>query len=333
MKITATEAYEIMVAELAGEANEAQRDALKAWLKESPDHEQKYRELTLIWNKANRDQVHIDIDQAWGKVKRKTQSTILTMPVTRFWQMAASLLLVSVLGFGLIRILLNPQITLQTAANEWKQLQLPDGSKVWLQEESRLTYQRNFWGTRRQLTLKGMAYFDVFRDEKKPFEITTTHENTIRVLGTSFEVMAYPGDSSETVTVTSGHVRFGNNIQGELDLHKNEKGSIGKSSFYKEEDRFAAEFTAWHERKLVFNNEPLDLAAKKIEHYFHVRIQFDHPEIGKCHFTGTFENPKLREVLDVLCSSLQIKWTKQKRMVHFSGIGCKPNADKDGVGK
>lgn len=316
-------AYQLMARLLAGEANAEQKEDLESWINASTENRTAFNTFLKIWNTAQRSTPAIDVDAAWGKVNRRTQQTFTLYTTSRIWQMAALLIAVSVIGFGILRFAMISSLSVQTAANEVKQVSLPDGSKVWLHEGSQLTYRNNFWNTQRNLTLTGMAYFDVQRDVERPFTIVTTR-NEITVLGTSFEVMAYAGDSSEQVTVTSGHVQFGNRDQGLLDLKANQAGVISAHQAVVIMEENATDLTAWHSGKLVFYNETMDQVMKKVARYFHIRYVFLNPDIQTCHFTGTFENPNLKQVMDMITSALDLTWEKNKKQVVLAGEGCKP---------
>ncbi|MFA6260522.1 MAG: FecR domain-containing protein [Bacteroidia bacterium] len=321
-------AYQIMARILAGEAAPGEKKELDSWVQAYPENRKAYESFSVIWNTAQQKKIEVNVDAAWEKVNHRIKPSHQLYTTTRIWQWAAIFLAVSVIGFTIVRFAMLTSLSVQTAANEVKQVVLPDGSKIWLHEGSQLTYQNNFWNTKRNLTLTGMAYFDVQRDEERPFTIVT-RRNSITVLGTSFEVMAYAGDSNERVTVTSGHVQFGNKDQGMLDLKTNQAGIISTHQAFIVKEESASELTAWHKGKLVFNNETMDQVMNKIARYFHIRYVFLNPEIKGCHFTGTFENPKLKQVMDMISSALELSWKQDKKQVEIAGEGCKAKNGND----
>ena len=94
-------------------------------------------------------------------------------------------------------------ITIETQADEIKEVELPDGTKVWVNENSTFTYPNQFVNYSRKVELKGLAFFDVTKDKKKPFSIHTK-ELDVKVLGTSFSVRAFDDESNVEVFVKTG---------------------------------------------------------------------------------------------------------------------------------
>ena len=191
-------------------------------------------------------------------------------------------------------------------AKNHSEVVLSDGTRVTLNASSRLRYPTSFDGSAREVWLDGEAYFDVSRDPRKPFVVHTERQR-IRVLGTSFNVMAYDGDTFNIVTLLSGAVQ--------LDVLGTE-GSLLESVRMKpfEQCRFdtrTGELTAtllsdedrnrtWTDGVFRFRDEPLAMIVSRLEKYYGIEIAVD-DSLGSVRYTGAFPlEQKITEVLETL---------------------------------
>jgi ferric-dicitrate binding protein FerR (iron transport regulator) len=217
---------------------------------------------------------------------------------------------------------------------------LPDGSKVWLNAGSSLTYNKDFGGEIREVDLSGEAFFEVVpaisntTAQKIPFIIHTRCID-VRVLGTAFNVKSYPGDKQTETSLVHGKVEvlIHNRPEEKIVLHPNEKlvvrnedttapaagnpGALGKEPFvslskltYTGSDSTLVE-TAWVQNKLVFNNESLLEIAQKMERWYNVEITFSDEKIQTERFSGTFENETIQQALDYISIATAFHYTIQ----------------------
>lgn len=183
---------------------------------------------------------------------------------------------------------------------------LPDGSTGMLNSGSKLSYSLPF-NNNRQVKLEGEAWFEVNRDEDHPFEISTGN-STVKVLGTSFNLSAYPVENYVEVVLQTGKVEF-------MDGNGNEKatmlpserlvfqnGNISKSV------TDPAKYNAWTEGKLIFRGDQMAEVARRIERWYNVKIDIADKELDKYSFRATFEDDKLEEVLRLLSMTSPIKY-------------------------
>ncbi|MBH2005162.1 MAG: FecR domain-containing protein [Sphingobacteriia bacterium] len=212
-------------------------------------------------------------------------------------------------------------------------LLLPDGTKVWLNSDSRLYYADNFSGTQREVRLEGEAFFDVVKDSKRPFIVKTSGIN-IRVLGTAFNVKSYPQEPTIEATLVRGLIEVEKNNQPaapKIKLHPNEKlvfnkedGSGTKTEKITRDpvslktatvqssprisittlpenitDSSRME-TSWVFGKLLFEGDTFRELAAKMERWFNVRIIFKSNRVANYRFRGVFENENIVEALQAL---------------------------------
>ncbi|WP_316845909.1 FecR family protein [Pedobacter psychrodurus] len=164
-----------------------------------------------------------------------------------------------------------------TRVGEMKIISLPDGSKVTLNNQSRLRYPLSFNGKSREIYLTGEAFFEVAHHAKKPFRIHTD-KLEVQVLGTSFNVSAYPEDNEISVAVATGKVGvFSKNNKKEAArmLLPGDRLSYNRSNASFSHSRLAiADISSWNVGKLVFRNETLENITKQLKRYYRVNFLF-----------------------------------------------------------
>jgi len=208
---------------------------------------------------------------------------------------------------------------------------LPDGSKVWLNAGSKLTYNKDFGNTIREVELTGEAFFDVVHinssahGQAVPF-IIHTPQIDVHVVGTAFNVKSYPGDRQTETSLLRGKVEvlIHSRPDEKIILRPNEKlvvmndeemprstlpskpttitnqpfVSVSKLS-YTTSDSILVE-TAWVQNKLVFDNESFTDVAAKMERWYNVQFQFNDEQTEKLRFSGVFENETIEQALTAL---------------------------------
>lgn len=318
--VNLNEAQELIAKQLSGEISKEELLVLNEWIQSHAENEHIWIQSKKVWESAAQQPIHINIDAAWQKVDQQTRGNVIKLNFTRTVGIAASFLILALVATWFV---FKPGsiAQVQTSANELKKVTLPDGTEVLLHEFSSLSYTNNLKGSEREVTLTGLAFFDVKRDEAHPFVIHTP-KGEVRVLGTSFEVDAYEKSLTERVTVKTGKVKFSSNSGSEVVLLPNQEGILNSNGELTSIIIDEADAVWFSEKKLVFSDMRMDKAARKIERYFHVEVKFATAKIQNCHFTGTFQNPKLNDVLDALSQSLQLKYELKGNRVVFSGVGC-----------
>jgi transmembrane sensor len=183
---------------------------------------------------------------------------------------------------------------------------LPDGSTGMLNSGSKLSYSSPF-NNNRKVRLEGEAWFEVNRDEDHPFEISTGN-STVKVLGTSFNLSAYPVENYVEVVLQTGKVEFmeGNGNEKVTMLPSErlvfQNGNISKSV------TDPAKYNAWTEGKLIFRGDPMAEVARRMERWYNVKIDIADKELEKYSFRATFEDDKLEEVLRLLSMTSPIRY-------------------------
>ncbi|MCO6491731.1 MAG: FecR domain-containing protein [Phaeodactylibacter sp.] len=317
--------YADLIDYLNGHATAAKRRAIEAWLEASPDNRREFQRVQRLWEASGKamEPAAPDVDAAWEKVSRRTRRPARWMPILARAAAAVVFLLAGYFMWSLIQPapLLEARQGGQAAQEA---VLLPDGSKVWLNPMSVLQFPESFDGEERLVRLSGRAYFEVARDEARPF-IIETDAAAVRVLGTSFGLMAYPDSSTAWVQVNSGKVAFyPKGAEGQqLVLAKGEGAELDKrSGSLQRLGPQAANRIAGRTKKLVFQNASLEEAAKALKEVYGAELTFENPNLANCRFTASFDREPLEAVLQTMEALFAIKWQRDGQAVLVKGAGC-----------
>jgi ferric-dicitrate binding protein FerR (iron transport regulator) len=203
-------------------------------------------------------------------------------------------------------------------------IHLPDGSTVILNADSRVDYPSAFTGKTREIYLTGEAFFDIRHDPGKPF-LVHTGRITTKVLGTAFDIKAYPGDESIRVTVTRGKVQVWKENKSLGLIAANHQISFSKKTEAVAEAVVDTRtVVAWKPQEISFNDISMEEAAKKIEERFGMTVEFANPAVKNCLVTATFSEDDLpEEILLVICGVSKSTFTIQNQKIIIDGKGCK----------
>ncbi|MBO9703810.1 MAG: FecR domain-containing protein [Sporocytophaga sp.] len=332
------EHQELILKHLRKESSGFEEQLLSEWLQENPSNRKEFEEYVRTWDFSGRAKVDFepDVDAAWMKFKAKAgfePQQIAPQKETKVVKLfdyniilkAAAVLLVFA-GISYLSMKLFSQKEIQeisfAAGNEKREIQLPDSSKVWLNAHSKISYADDFKGDTRKVKLEGEAFFEVKRNVEKPFRVEGLSSIT-QVLGTSFNVKTIAGQADE-VEVVTGKVSFAlkKNETKKVILTPGMKGRVDNNSNVVSEKIDNPNFLAWKQEKLVFENSTLGEVASAVEAYFGTKVELANSELVNCRFTGTFEKPKLQEVLDVVSESMSLSSKKDGNGYLLEGSGC-----------
>lgn len=323
---------ELIIRHFSGSISPQEQEALTNWLKESPEHQKAFDDYERVWKLSSPKATPPDFQtgQEWLRLEHTLDSMDQQeKPLYgSSWgklKIAASIILL--LGSAALLFLLNraDELVIAETGGEEIHLTLADGSEVWLNRDSRLSYPENFEGDERLVKLSGEAFFKVAHNPAKPF-IVLADKAKVKVLGTSFNVKAPEQAPVAQVFVLSGKVSLSATEAEEeqVILQPGQKGILMKAHnsvrMLQEEN---SNVLAWKENKLVFKKATLGEVISTLEDYFDIRMQVSEPELLNCRFTGVFREPALAEVLEVLRHSLNISISTEGNTYKLEGEGCK----------
>lgn len=184
-------------------------------------------------------------------------------------------------------------------------LSLPDGTKVWVNSVSEVTFPTTFATNKRVVNLSGEVYLEVAKDHKRPF-IAKCPDFDVRVLGTKFDVQAYKGEPNHRVILAEGSVQINTSRKGSLKLAPNEMGTITNHGLVRTEVD-ASQYISWKDGYLCFQSEPLSEVLKCLERYYNVEMEYS-PRIGNLKCNGKLVlTDSINDVINCIVSTMPIK--------------------------
>ena len=200
---------------------------------------------------------------------------------------------------------------------------LPDGSTVWLQPKTQLSYNQSD-RVYRQVNLTGEAFFDVKRDEARPFLIYAG-KMTTKVLGTSFNVKAYPETDKFEVSVVTGKVSVTNEAEKEVFITPKQQAILENKSDVLTINELPKNKTFyWELASLTFDNTSMQNVVENIEHNFNVTIHLN-PKLKNCRLSGNFDQEHLSTILEIICKSIDAEYVMDEEEIYLKGEGCEGN--------
>lgn len=258
---------------------------------------------------------------------RKILTPVAPMPSRYGWWAAAAALFIGILAAWLWRQPVTKRVAEKPAqtTSYVRTLTLPDSSTVVLSAGSRLVYPDHFSGDNREVQLTGKAYFDVTSDRDHPFIIYTGKVKTT-VLGTAFNISAYPGQNQVIVAVTHGKVRVENEhkVLAELSPDEQLTYSLADASVKYEQVQATKVVTDWTKQDMAFENITFEATVKTLEKRYGAHIHFANPAIGNCLVFSSFDGTEtLEKVLKGLARVQNFTYTiKDNNEIVIDGIGC-----------
>ena len=337
--------WNLIAKKLSDEATEAELRELEKILRENPDLHYPVQNIMDLWLSDEQYDPH-EANEAFkrhvGRMKelkidfrpqQEEESLDITARVNKRsfqWPALAVVVCIAAIFFG-IRMM-GSQAPVATASTKETEktvsqvstkngsktnLILPDGTKVWLNAGSSLTYDSAYGKNIREVALSGEAFFDVVKNKEKPF-IIHTYKINIKVLGTEFNVRSYPTDKTTEASLIRGSIEVTfkdkpskkiilkpnekivvNNNRDLEDIletsHQNSHGKINevpgadiKKLTYEYKTGAIIE-TSWVENKLIFQDESFDEIALRLERWYGVSISFKNNQLKENHLTGSFK--------------------------------------------
>jgi ferric-dicitrate binding protein FerR (iron transport regulator) len=314
----------LITAYLSGNATAEERLELEKRVNESRERRRRYLEFVNLWQITHPafDPEGIDLAGAGQRIMKKISNPPPLRRLWRWWQRIAAIALIPLLLLFACLIAVGDRTDiyreteyreLQSSCGTLSQIDLPDGSKVWLNGGSKLKYPLKFRPTERRVFLEGEGYFEVRSDRGNPFVVHTALM-TLTATGTSFNIEAFAADSLTAVTMAGGvvDVAFGNAAPVTLNggdrlvyNSRTSKGTLAKTEPYR--------WYAWKDGQMIFRNDPLQYVFKRLEHTFNVEIVVRDRELAGEPYRASFEDESLNEILRLLEMSAPIRFVRLRR--------------------
>jgi transmembrane sensor len=309
---------------LAGEMEGGEKLAFEASLQEKPELQKAYEQAQQLWQTEEASPKSIDTDAAWEKLQARIQpiqgGKVRSLRRRSFRLASIAAMLLILVSLALWQWNSAPSyLQKQTAPGVSLSLSLADGSEVWLNETSSLRYPERMQGKSRKVRLQGEAYFEVARQPDKPF-LVETELGTIKVLGTQFNVRAYPGTDQVEVSVTEGKVLVFEGKKLAADSSNARILLAGESALLDKQasqpQKFQVNqpnFLAWKTGELYLQNLQLEEIAELLNRYVAgSKIKVAKEAAGKTFYAeAPFGTDSLEEILQSLALSLDLQIEQQ----------------------
>ena len=298
---------------LSGEENGESENA-RTLVSEEADIMKKWNDLKF----SGKDPV--DVDKAWEKLNGRIEAAekpVLTMTgrrtpfLTTFARIAAMVLIVAGAGWLLFEVAAPQKITV-TAASDQKNIEvlLADGSTVFLNRNSSLTYPKNFRSGSRKVSLRGEAFFDIARNEEHPF-IIDAGKARIKVLGTSFNVITENASNEVEVYVASGKVLVtSEDGSSSLTLEPEFVGKVSGSNAVRSRNT-NVNYLAWHTGMLTYDGERLEVVFEDLKRTYNIEIKVADPAINDYRLTSPFERQPQDTIVKLICTTFNLRSVRE----------------------
>jgi len=318
-----------IVSVLSGNSSPSEIEKLQQWQNLSAENKKIYDDSVLIWGNCAKPLTKSEIEQdkilvqgriiAQAALQHKRDRILL-----KFLRVAAILIgpIMLVAGFYVGN---NNQ---QTKAMAWNTVTAPrkhiamctlaDGTEVWLNAGSTLSYTASSQSDKREVKLNGEGYFKVTKNTKKPFFVIT-QQATVKVLGTTFNMKAYPGSEQIVTTLEEGSIElFVQKLTasavrikpGEQAIYNMKEGNIELKTVE------AKQFSAWIGDKFLFKDADLKTIITELERLYDIKIYIKNPKLEKLHFRGMFSyDQDLLDAFETLRRSVKLNYTIKGREV------------------
>ena len=305
--------WNLLARYMAGETNEMENNAVIVWAEKSPENSALLKDLKSDWSKIDMIQEKFNVDHAWGKLHNRINGieevtapqilpeikrNLFSVPL----KIAASLLFLFAFGVAMVTVVNRIQnITVTALLDEkGKSVELPDGSRIYLNTDAQISYPKRFGNKSREIRLDGEAFFEVTPDKEKPFLIYIG-ESRIKVLGTSFNVKSKNNDQSVEVYVSTGIVELAdrNNLDNRVLINSGDIGII-ENNLINLVKAGNANPIAWKTGTMTFVDTPIQDVISLLNNVYDVNISVKGSGVDTIKINGSYQGDPLDDILNVI---------------------------------
>lgn len=307
----------LLTKQWSGDISREETAVLKAWLEASPENVSTAEAYQAVWENSSEPILPFDVDVHADF--RALQSRLHPEPRSGmrpiFGNLIRAAAAVVVLGGAVwaYRSAFPDPVLTTIAVNDAavRQIELSDGTRVWLRRNATITYPETFSGNKRIVSIQGEVYFDVKHDVKHPFQVQLPSHGRVEVLGTQFAVNTR--ETEPSVLVRSGKVRF----QPGGSSHDVVLTAYQAAVYYGENKPFVVRNLtslnelSWQSGGLEFVRTPLARVVEDLEKHYNVSIDLENKNLADCLHTAPITNQSIDNVLASLALTygLQVKQT------------------------
>lgn len=302
---------------------------LQKWLKDPASQSEVEQWLYEHWEKSAELNSEALIESVFSQIAahRKISLTKNSSPVTRIvniYQKIAAILLIPLMGIG-IYYLANQQNAATAQYTETiaprgqkSRIVLSDGTKVWLNSDTKIRYPGQFSKNQRDIYLEGEAFFEVTKNEHKPFLVHTNGPD-VKVVGTKFNVKAYSDENLVETSLFEGKINLllpvsGSDQQEEKILNPGQSVIYSHNTHELIQVRFPQdEINGWKKNQLIFKDDTFSKLVKKIERWYNVEMIYNEKQFDNRRLTvELYEGERLEKLMDILSLALSVDYKYEK---------------------
>jgi ferric-dicitrate binding protein FerR (iron transport regulator) len=306
---------------LKGELSSDEQKLYTQWLKENAENQALAEEVTKNWELSSQYSPDLNVDTKaefeplrqrirQHKAQENQGGKVVQMKSSRRRWLSIAAAAAVFIAAGLWWIMQDfgeqEMMAFSTSMGEKKSVTLKDGTVAYLNENSRLLYPVSFDNSTRTVEFSGEAYFEVAKNPSKPFIIETT-DVKVEVLGTAFNLRAYPNEAKKDVLVAEGKVRFSAVDSGQsVELIANQEGVFNRGNVEKIENSKSNAY-AWKSGVLSYKDTRLEDVLNDLERVFNVKTTLANQELTNCQLTGRFPNAQPKAILAYAATFLKME--------------------------
>ncbi|WP_163716544.1 FecR domain-containing protein [Mangrovibacterium lignilyticum] len=321
---------ELILKYLQGEASYEEGLRVLEWLQADPENFRSFEELRDAWFAAGiiRNIPEINVEQQYNKLHNKlnpAQSKTIRVTFSRLpeWlKIAAVFVLAFLMGAMAINLRNNHAIgspspyVLEAPYGAKIKMDLGDGTRVWLNAGSKLSYSNSFNSNNRNVTLSGEAYFQVAKNKKLPF-IVQAGQVKVKAVGTAFNVKAYADEDKLEATLVEGTIELSQGGDKQMLMPRQmitidrPNALTGKMKYQIATNVNTDIYTSWIGKRWIFERENMLDFAKKLERRYDVRISIEDERLTTYKITGSIEQQTLGQLLSALQLTIPLSYKIQ----------------------
>lgn len=304
--------------------------ALKKWLSDPECGQEVDAWLAVQWTYSPELTSHLSVEEVVRQInqqeKRIRGRESGYFRLLKFYQKAAAVLLIPLLTAGIFYLLSQHQPTenqLETIAprGQKSQIRLSDGTKVWLNSETVIRYSGVFAGGSRDVYLEGEAFFEVTKNSGQPFIVHVSGLD-VKVLGTRFNVKAYPDENEIETSLFEGKVNLlrkdpiGKGIE-ETSVFPGESYVYDLKSRRLQTRRFAEEeINGWKKNQLIFKDDTFSNLVRKVERWYDVDIVYDEKLFNDRLLTvELYEGERIERLMEIISLTLSVDYRYENEKI------------------
>lgn len=319
---------------LNGSLDAESHAVLRQWIKEKPENREYFQNTVAIWKAtgvmSNAD--GFDVASAIGKFKEEIQPANQIDFYRRALKFSAAAIILLLCGVSSLFFLWQSERSASEMVEEYKEyvvevpdgakskITFPDGSVVWLNAGSKVTYDSNFARESRNVGLTGEGYFEVSKNKELPF-VVNTGKLTVKVLGTKFNLKSYEEDSEVKVTLKEGAVKVGDFLTdaAPVVLKPNQRFTFKKMTQTIQVDSVdASHIENWRNGAMTFDKVPLEEIAKELRRLYNIPIRIESDKLKHIVYYSDFqENVSIEKVLEILSSGNKFRYEVKPEFVRI----------------